>query len=353
MPEVAQAVQSRAIRIYRRGSNWVVDSGGRARPEMRFLAPYLPQTSRTITSQAYTVEDALTLGMNPQMLSSALSAWFVEHPNQGNNIVVSEGITELPDNNAFMALGDYIYQMIPVRQVKTGKAVRLMREKVKREVESQRTGLMAQASQEAQNIIDQANVQASRVRLEIAREKSEGANVVKFPLWTRGNAVMDHGNGNLYIRQKAIITFTNVVYKEKVWATKIDVLRSVAVNLWLPMSGDVEQVSLDEARGQLPHITSGSACMKIGEAVQPIVSMDRVGAFRNQIVRTMSSINLASLLSADIREWIPDVVKVLPDEIKKWLERYNDRTMQREETAIAALPPGENVETPQETWSVR
>src|SRR5689334_23032470 len=52
MPEAATAVpQSRAIRIYRRGSQWVVDTGGRPRPELRFLAPYLPQASRTITSQ--------------------------------------------------------------------------------------------------------------------------------------------------------------------------------------------------------------------------------------------------------------------------------------------------------------
>jgi len=353
MPEVATAANPRAIRIYRRGSNWVVDSGGRSRPEMRFLAPYLPQASRTITSQAYSVEDALALGMNPQMLTSALSAWFVEHPNQGNNIVVSEGITELPDNNAFMALGDYIYQMIPVRQVKTGKAVRLMREKVKREVESQRTGLIAQASQEAQNIIDQANAKATQIKYVAEKERIEQNNMVKFPLWTRGNAMMDQGNGNQYIRQRSTITFTNVVYKEKIWATKRDVMRSISVNLWLPLSGESDLVLLDDARGQLPHITSGSACMKIGEAVQPIISLDRVGAFRNQIVRTMSSINLASLLSADIREWIPDVVKMLPDEIKKWLEKYNDRNTQRGDIAIAALPPVESVETPQETWSVR
>jgi hypothetical protein len=360
MPEVATAVpQSRAIRIYRRGSQWVVDSGGRPKPEMRFLAPYLPAPSRTITSRAYTVEDALALGMNPQMLTSALSAWFVEHPNQGSNIVVSEGITELPDNNAFMALGDYIYQMIPVRQVKTGKAVRLMREKMKKEVETLAVSLKQQASNEAQSIIDQANTKAGQIRLEAERARIADNAMLKFPQWLSGipvKAKAPYGEDIpiQYAMQGATIIFTGITHGTKKWATKSDVPRAVTVNLWLPLSGDAERVHLDDIRGSLPHIYSNSACMKLGEVVQPIISLERLQMFRNQIVRAMATINIASLLQPDPARWIPDIVKMLPDPIRVWLQSYPTLDQQsRRQEIIDLLPPGDNVETPQETWSVR
>jgi hypothetical protein len=357
MAAPSEVTPNRAIRIYRRGTAWVVDSGGRIRPEMRYLKGYLPGACRETLNQCYSIEDALSLGVNPQMLTSALSAWYVDHPNNSNvipaDIRVAEGISELPDNNAYMAIGDYIYRMVAVRQANTGKAVRIMREKVKREVEALRESLRTQAATEGQEIINQAKIKAEAIRAEAQRELNNVNACLRFPSWLAGYAVQQR-DGVQFVMVRTHITFTHIVHYEKQWAVRSDVPRYIAVDLWIPLKGNPEAVGLvSNDRGYLPHIIDGSACMKIGDRIQEINCLDRLRLFQNQISRAMSIINLASLLSPDIDSWMPEIVRMLPDGIKKWLETYRSNSNQNGIAAIAALPPVEHIETGAETWSVR
>ena len=350
------ATPARAVRIYRRERRWVIDTVGREVPVIAQITPYLPSSLKGIRHEHYTVMDALAHGVSPQILSSALSAWYMEHPNTGEEIAVEQGITELPDNNAYMALGDFIYKMVPVRQAGSSKAVRLMREKVRVEIERVREGLRQQASNEAQQVIAQAQQRAATIRAEAERERQAETAMLRFPAWCKGSILKEDSDPTKYMLLSTSITITKIVHGSKQWSTKADIPRTVRVDLWMPLSGTQERVHLafPPNSKSLPHISSSSSCVKIGERIEPIENYDRMLRFQGQIARAMGTINLASLLIPDIDHWIPEVVRMLPDRIKAWLETYRAMVIQRDNAeAIAALPPPDNTEGGAETWSVQ
>lgn len=353
-----QPVLSRTVRIYRRNRAWVVDCAGRTAPEVNQLRAYLPSGLKDLHRHYYSVEDALGGGVNPQILSSALAAWFTEHPNvQGAEPVLTEGAAEMPDNTAYLAVGDYIYKMVPVRQASSSKAVRLMRERVRVEIERVREGLRQQASQEAQQVIAQANQRAELIRQEIARERAAESSARRFPLWLDGTPVKTGtgitDSGRLFAMSKTQLVITSLSHGDKKWPMN-PTGKPIEVNFWLPLNGSPDYVRLEEGAKDLPHVTSASSCLKIGETVAEVNSMERLRAFSNQVTRAFSVINLASLLSSDIDCWNPEVVALLPPAIKAWLETYRAMHIQRDNLqAIAALPPTTVLERPEETWTTR
>jgi len=340
---------AKQIRMYRRDRNWVVDSGGRNLPEIHQLRAYLPASVRITTQHCRSIEEGLREGINPQMLSSALSAWYVDHPNATGEVMVSEGVSELPENTALLALGNYIYRMVPVRQVKLAKAVRLMREKVRQEVERLRVQLVAQAQRETLQLIEQARVKADSIRADAEKERRAYNDMSRFPLWTRGYVLLETVESQQLVQFPTSINFTGVVHGERRWALKEGACRSIVVELWLPLNGNPELVRL--VRGPLlPHISLTGACMKIGEAIHPIDSSDNLMRFANQISRAMGIINLASLLNPRISTWVPEVAAMLPDSIKGWLLTTYDRELQRQG---AGLPPATSTIQGEEAWSVQ
>lgn len=356
-PTVAQA---RAVRIYRRNREWVIDAGGRSLPPMSNLYPYMTLSSRQSCRDRgdYTITDALLHGVSPQMLSSALAAWFTEHPNPSGNaapLVQEEGVSELPNNSAYLALGDFIYKMVPVRQASSSKAVKLMREKARVEIERVREGLRQQASQEAQNILAQANQRAATIRVEAEAELRANANAPKFPAWAVGIplkvGVQISNSGHLFAMKKTELVFTELVHGSRHWPMNPE-RKGVKVSFWLPLNGNPEHVHLEEGSKDLPHATTNSACLKIGERTGPVTSMAGLNTLSAQVARAFSVINLASLLRADMTCWNPEVTALLPAPIKKWLETYRTIHIQRDDpVAIAALPPTDILERQEETWS--
>jgi hypothetical protein len=353
----------RTVRIYRRDRTWVIDSGGRTRPEMRSLLTYLPEGTRTTARSCSSIEDGLSMGINPQLLSGALSAWYTEHPNAPGTtgaleVTVPEGISELPDNTAYLALGDFIYRMVPVRQARTGKALITMRAKMQREIEALRVSLREQAGRESEQLIAQAQQRAAIIRAEAEQVRLAIAsdNALRFPSWLQNIPVKSY-DGRQWAMRPVAITFQWVSHGLLRWPTKTltETLegRTVRLQLWLPLDGTPERVSLVDTRdGFLPHIIVGACCVKLGEPVQAITSLERLDKFGQQISRAMSTINLASLLSPNVVSWNPQVVRLLPDAIKAWLETHRDNVSQRTGEGLPPVAP-EHQEGGTETWSVR
>lgn len=345
--------QPRAVRIYRRNRQWVIETSGREIPLIAQLTPYLPAGLKGLRHERYAVVDALVAGVSPQVLTSALSAWYTEHPNNmnGGEPVIAEGVSELPDNNAYLAMGDYIYKMVPVRQAGSSKAIRLMRERVRVEIDRVREGLRQQASQEAQQMIAQANQTAARIRDEAQRLLDDANSAPKFPAWTKGYTVRMDGNNRIFMLKKLSIVIKELAHGSLRWKAKE--APAVTAYLWLPLDGCAERVTMfDNSLGYLPHITTSGACMKIGETVQPITSLATLDRFANQVVRVHSTINLASLLTPEVSFWLPQAQAVLPDSVKTWLGRYTRLGDQRD-CPIEHLPAGHETEEGVATWSVR
>ena len=359
MPVAEQGASPRAVRIYRRNREWVVDMGGRTPPVMSQLHPYLSPSARQSCRDRgdYSIVDSLIHGVSPQILTSALSAWMVEHPNGGGSVVMEEGVSELASNSAYLAMGDFIYKMVPVRQVSSSKAVRVMREKVRVEIERVREGLRQQASQEAQQVITQANQRAATIRAEAQAELDEAKRGTKFPAWTNGLPVRVGvglgDSGQKFAMQRTQLVITELSHGNKRWPMNPE-RKPIRVNFWLPLSGLPGFVRLEEDSPSLPHVTYTSCCLTIGENILPINNIDRLRTFSAQVTRAFSVINLASLLEANMVTWNPEVVALLPAPIKRWLEIYTDLHTQRDSAdAIRALPPTDILERTEETWSVR
>lgn len=338
------------VRIYRRDSRWVIDANGREVPDYRALYPYLPATLRVASGRYYTVSDAVAGGVNPQIVTNALAAWYTEHPNTEVAIEIPEGESQVPDNMAYLSLGETIYKMVPIRQVGVGKAIRLMREKVRAEYERIATGLRAQAEQEAQGVIARANEHAARVRAEAERLSQ---NRVTFPRWAAEGYVLKHWAA--YATQCVLIharmVIRDIAYKERHWKPVLH--DQFTVPLWVPLNANQELVHCYDHQAMMPHINANGSCMKIGEAIKDVTNVDTLVAFVKQIERTMSTINLASLLIGSYQSWHKGVQAALPPSIKAWIDAFPDMRLQQSPDAIRALPTSEAItEGAQETWSI-
>lgn len=345
-----QTASPRAVRIYRRNREWVIDTGGREVPNMRQLRPYLTPGTKDTYTNYYSPLEAVIGGVSPQILTAAISGWYIEHPN-GSALVMEEGVSELPDNNAYLAMGDFIYKMVPVRQAGSSKAVRLMREKVRVEIERVREGLRQQAANEAQQVIAQATARAASIRDEAQRELNAVNASPSFPDWTIGQTVRMLSERRIFVLKQLRIPIKEFSHGTLRWKAKE--APPVSVWLWLPVSGNPENVHLfDASSGYLPHISSAFSCMTIGEKIEPIVSLATLDKFAAQVVRVHSVVNLASLLSVNIETWLPEVKAATPDNIKQWLGVYTSVSRQAS-CDIEHLPSGHETVRGEETWSVR
>lgn len=339
------------VRIYRRNSAWVVDTGGRQVPNCGDLHRYLPNTLRNASGNYWTIEQALQHGINPQSLTTALSAWYTEHPNVGE-VLVTEGSSPLPDTTAYMALGDRIYKMVPVRQAGATKAIRVMREKMREESERLRTRLQAQVQAEFEALMMQARERAAAIRNEAEQVRAALSTQCTFPDWTRGYPVKRKGAISFFLREVPIITKA-LCYGEKHWRVKGEPI-AIPVWLWLPIAEapNPEVVHLRDGDSYLPHVTTVSSCMKIGERIPPTTNYANLCLFERQVQRTLEKINLASLLISDPSSWDSRFLAVVPDAIVAWLRKYPTLAEQRGDIAPAELPPADYTEEGRATWSL-
>lgn len=346
---MTDVAQGRTVRIYRRNSQWVIDSGGRELPMMAALLPYLPQSARVSARVQYQVQDALRSGINPQMLAGAIAAYFTEHPNADGQLRIEEAQADLPDNMAYLAFGDFVYRMVPVRQVNNGRAMKAMREKLAQEIRTLRTGLEQQAGIEARAIVARAEEQAAVVRERAARVEREISTQVRFPEWTRGWPVKTNGE-TVWLAKETRLVMDRAIHGSRVWPISPNI--NVHVDLWLPLNGQAERIHLVTGRyGSLPHVSTGSACVKIGEKVKDIKDLATLEAFQWQVQRAFTAINLASLLESDWRTWLKEIQEGMPAVLQPWLNSSaGDRHAQM---ATTGLPPAPNQERPEETWTAQ
>ncbi len=242
--------------------------------------------------------------------------------------------TPLQDPNAFLAIGDQLYKLIPTAVVRTNGALAAARRRSLEKAREESNRILTEAQANSTSIISMA-----RRQLDEANEIRRKANIefppptwaissgvpMRFYITPSGRSMWKLGI-NLRIRlNRYDFTYqVNGIERSRTWYPTI-VGKLVHFPVWVPVENDKFAASTIHAEASLrfnhPHMTTAQACMELGIPGN-MRNMDEYRLLESSLQRTLSAVQLNSLL-CHVDAWMP-FTEGMPEDLLKALERGQD-----------------------------
>lgn len=298
---------------------------GTERLTVKHLSGYFPSSVRRSLRRTYgihlgdSVERLVACGvLSPQELADYLSLLCYRRFS-------TEGISDLGREPMFIAAGDTIYRLAPIKQIQATKALAVLRAKATETLKAEKEEILKQATHRAHQITTEAQrvLQQATDRERIIRQQSKD---FRIPLGlTNQNIKLQRES--VLVLQTAAFKFTNFRYENYLW----NALNAVPVyaKIWIAFSSTFSEILWRVCatyEGYLPHMSPESACIEVGDNHR--VSFEMLSDSREAarvlfsatqaIQRAFETVNLASLYSS-VDLWDERFLPFLPSAFRESL----------------------------------
>lgn len=301
-----------------------VDGVNTTWPGLKQLKPYLPRPLRRNATHIATEMDEHTITKE-----EALRAYYTYKWHRDRITNNRDGGMTLESNHpgsVFLAFGETMYELHPVKSINNSKALGLARHKAMTVAKAESGHIMELAKSEAKNVRSEARQTVSRAQ-QLLRQHTDATRndhaVGKLNILPPRHECKLYNIGDCDNSQFILsIPVTNLTIKIDSWnkgtfVKKLDVPFRTHVNvemsyLWANGAWDLRPQScrLAQAQGrhnvalmELPHISKTSACFTLGTRPTNPASFEEVYAVAVAMLSAMSCVNFDSLLSVHVSNW--------------------------------------------------
>ncbi len=270
--------------------------------------------------------------------------------------------TPLQDPNAFLAIGDQLYKLIPTAVVRTNGALAAARRRSIEKAREESTRILSEAQANANALMTRARAELNqaediRRRASIEIPPPTWAMTSGLPLRFAVQTASDRFLWEIGISLRIRLNRYDYTYsingrhtRSRTWYPTVTG-KLIYLPVWVPVENDQFVVSSIHVDKDLkfchPHMTAGQACMELGIPSR-LRNMVDYRLLSSTLHRTLSAAQLNSLLTY-VENWMPftegmpfDLLKALergPDELKKFALDCDTR-----EGITDSATPAENVE---------
>ena len=268
---------------------------------------------------------------------------------------VGECATRGPLSHAYIALDDTLYRLNPVALVGTNKALATMRKASKAKIDAQIKERLEEAQSQANKIISNANVNSHSI-LAAAQKKMDEANkkladAVSIPpdwLSASGYPIMRYGSPSDWRVVMAIdMTITEFVYNcrdpkdansflSRTWKAKTARPLTFYCVAQIGKAFSVSSI-FTLFHFNHPHITRSQSCMQPADAPPTLNSTADINHLVSAIKRTLTKIDLNSML-VNPSSWHPEIWRFVPDDLAKLLNDPEDFSNALYKATVEAAP---------------
>lgn len=255
---------------------------------------------------------------------------------QRQNQEPAEYISKDFDTGAYLALGNSVYKLSPVALIPANRALAVARRKALDTTNQITERLLQEAQATANGLIENANRQRQRAQ-ELLTSVQGTAPVPEFARnsglicrYNRGfsrwciradlSLALKGFDYKFSIRQVGQTTSSSFTYS---WQAA-SALPAVDLSLWIPIhhDGSYSPTAIHAVDKVHPHISTTQACLALGDAPNTITSLDDWRRLCDSLSRTLSRIQLDSLLTS-YRSWGSTFAHFIPADLHDLLANNN------------------------------
>jgi hypothetical protein len=301
-----------------------IDGANKPWPSLRSLKPYLP---RPVRRNAYNIPGELqegTLTKDEALRAVYSYTWHRDRVTQHRD----GGATLETDHpgSVFLAFGETMYELHPVKSINNSKALALARQKAMTVAKAESASMLELARSEARNTRAEASRTVTQARRLLAdhqdatrnersigmlnimpprtdcklvnlTSRSDPMYVLYIPVLNQRILVDSWSRGDYVHRLDEPWYGTVNVEMAYVWRNGVWTLRPPNCRL------AKATVRPDTAIKELPHISRSSACFSLGTATRCPESSQHVYDTAGRMLGAMSCVNFDSLLSTNVSAW--------------------------------------------------
>ena len=326
-----------------------INAGDRCLPPLRELLPHMATDLRRKVreSRSNSLGYAVRNGLVPaQDMANALRTYYALREYAGTAEYPPSALCATSD--IYLASGDMLYQLIPMRAVRAGRALAAAKARLQAELEVQRGAMAAHAEGEARAVVAQAAERAAQITAEADSLLAQARQHRTLPDWLTNGADVKVSEECLAVKFTFLLRVREFHYGSRSWPTAdLDAIRVIA---YLPITyqdGDYSPEAAYAPDLQLPHMRPTGSCITIGDAPRRVQSGEDLARVAAGFARAFEIVNLASLLVKDWSLWPRQVKQAVPEGLRAYMEGWREHNYDQ-------APPsrGGGVEITEAPWII-